>query len=77
MTDVQLAEAAKDVAVPDNKSKNIIDEYYAFIFKAHHITKDEFQKSFTFYKLNPELMEEIYTEVLNRLSELQSKTGNH
>lgn len=77
MTDVHLAEAAKDAPTADNKSKHTIEEYYAFIFDKYHITKDQFQHSFNFYKSNPELMEEIYAEVLTRLSELQAKPGNH
>lgn len=74
MTDVQLAEAAKDVAMSEDKTKNTIQEYYAFIFNKHRITKEQFQKSFDFYKTHPELMEEIYSEVINRLSELQAKS---
>ena len=77
LTDVHLAEAAKDVAMPTDTSKHTIDVYYTFIFKKYNLTKEKFQKSLNFYKSNPELMEEMYAEVINRLSELQAKPGNH
>jgi hypothetical protein len=73
MTDVQLAEAAKDVSMPDDKQKVTVEQSYAFIFNKYHITRDQFQKSFNYYKSNPQLMEEVLTEVLNRLSEMQAK----
>ncbi len=77
MADVHLAEAAKQVPDYNDTARHTISEYYAFILKSHHITKDQFEHSFTFYKSHPELMEEIYSEVINRLSEKQAKQGNH
>ena len=78
MTDVHLAEATKNLPLlPQDTSTHAISEYYNFIFNKYHITKDKFQKKFDFYKSNPELMEEVYSEVLSRLSEMQAKQINH
>jgi hypothetical protein len=77
MTDVQIAEAAKQIANATDQTHRSINDYYDSIFINHHITKDQFERSFNFYKSHPELMEEIYTEVINRLNEIQAKPGNH
>src|SRR4051812_15475667 len=76
LVDVHLVEAFKDVSMPDDKSKYTTQQYYTYVFNRHHVTKYQFENSLDYYKSNPELMEEIYTEVINKLNELQAKPGN-
>ena len=44
-----------------------------FIFKTHHITKQSYDNSMAFYTLHPEILNEIYEEVINELSKKQSE----
>lgn len=44
------------------------DQYYSEMFKAQGTTKEQFQKSFTYYSGRPEEMKGIYEEILNEIS---------
>lgn len=44
------------------------DQYYAEMFSAQDITKEQFQKSFTYYSGKPDEMKVIYEEIFAELS---------
>jgi hypothetical protein len=44
------------------------DQYYDEMFKAQGTTKEEFQRSFTYYSGRPEEMKAVYEEILVELS---------
>ncbi len=44
------------------------DQYYAEMFKAQGTTREQFQRSFTYYSGRPEQMKAIYEEILVELS---------
>ncbi|HRH71049.1 MAG: DUF4296 domain-containing protein [Flavobacteriales bacterium] len=44
------------------------EEYYAEMFKAQGTTKEQFQKSFTYYSGHPVEMKAIYEEIFAELS---------
>ncbi len=46
------------------------------VLKKNNITKKQFDESFSFYTNNPELLSEIYQNVLNELSKMQAEVSN-
>lgn len=43
------------------------------LYKKHHVSREQFDESYTFYTENPELLAEIYQLVLNDLSKMQAE----
>lgn len=77
LVDMQLAEAMKIKAgITDSLAKDSLLVQYALIFKKHHISQEQFEQSFAFYKANPKLLEEIYDKTINELSRMQAMLGN-
>lgn len=79
MTDMHLLEASMNLnivsASGDNPGKDI-ENRTAVIFKKNEVTKEQYERSFAFYTEHTELLSELYTEVLNNLSQLQAKVAN-
>lgn len=74
--DIHLVEATLNLNA-GNVSKDTIEGKMNFdVFKKHNITKEEYDKSYTFYAENPEALKEVYDMVLNELSKLQAEVGN-
>lgn len=77
LVDMQLLEAMNvKIGVADSLSKDSILIQYARIFKKHKITQEQFENSLSFYKANPELLEEIYDKTINELSRMQATLGS-
>lgn len=77
MVDVLLAEST--VGVTEVKYKNqeyYTRRYYNFILKKHNITIEQFRKSYSYYASDVEKMLKIMTDVVDTLSEKQSKIRN-
>jgi hypothetical protein len=76
LTDIHIAEAEMSLgAFPDSSSKEKIS--FQKIFEKEQITKEQYETSLSFYIDHPEMLNEIYQEVLNELSKKQSATLNH
>ncbi len=77
MVDVFLAE----VAITNNESKtwnvtNSTWHYYNYVFKKHNITYAQFQRNYAYYSGDTKKMTQIMTNVIDDLSQLQSKVKN-
>jgi hypothetical protein len=77
MVDVFLAE----VAITSNESKtwnvtNSTWHYYNYVFKKHNITYAQFQRNYTYYSSDTKKMTQIMTNVIDDLSQRQSKVKN-
>ena len=74
LKDVHLAEAAFEL----NKSKglenakNSLANSCQSIYKKYDVTDTIFSKSLDYYTKNPEMLEKIYTDILERLTEKRS-----
>lgn len=69
LLEAQLIEARMNhELVVSHHSAIPADQYYAEMFKAQGTTKDQFQRSFTYYSGRPEEMKGIYEDILNELS---------
>ena len=70
LKEVHLAEAAFEL----NKikglknAKNTLANNYQLIYKKYNITDTDFSESLDYYAENPEKLEKIYTDVLERLT---------
>lgn len=73
LTDVHIAEGKLNNMPLTDSTKALARQYYAEIFKIHHITPEEFQRSMDFYMDNPKILEEVYEPVLQDLNEKSSK----
>jgi ABC-type Zn uptake system ZnuABC Zn-binding protein ZnuA len=77
LVDCNLAEAATTYKQKQGKDiKYYSSHYYNLIFKKYNISKEDFEKNLAFYSQNIEDIDEIYTEVINRLSKKQSQVSN-
>lgn len=74
ITDIHIAEAETHLLTfPDSSSNEKIS--FLKIFEKHHITKEQYETSLSFYIDHPEMLNEIYQKVLNELSKMQGKAS--
>ena len=77
LRDMYLAEAYSVVLKPDTgeyaNRKNIdsLAVFYKEILEHHKVSKEEFEKSMTYYKRNPAHLDSVYNRVLPQLSTLE------
>jgi hypothetical protein len=77
MVNVFLAEVA--ITSNDSKHWNAAQStwhYYNYVFKKHNITYAQFQRNYTYYSSDTRQMTQIMTNVIDDLSQLQSKVKN-
>ncbi len=77
MVDIHLLEASLNISIlsKDKVSKDNVNPT-TDILKRHHITKQQYDESFSFYSHNPMLLSEMYLKVLNELSRMQAQVTN-
>jgi hypothetical protein len=74
ITDVHLQEAEQSIrTLPDSTSKIPIN--FQKVFEKDTITKQQYEESLTFYIDHPQLLDSVYTQVLNELSKMQGVAG--
>lgn len=74
LADMQITEAYLDeLKMPGNMLKDSSLLYYDRIFRKNQITQLEFEESLLYYKQDLVDLENIYTQVITRLSELKAK----
>ena len=73
LVDIHVAQAAMGMNQLVDTSHFTMSEYTSYIFTIHHITKNEYDSSMSFYSQHPELLSEIYQEVINELSKKQGE----
>lgn len=77
MVDVNLIEATLRVKQSlYNKDSSYVKDYYDLVFKKYNITKEQFNNSLKYYSKHPDKFGEIYDEVINKLSRLQSEENS-
>ncbi len=73
LVDIHLAQAVVGINQRSDSLRYTLNDYSFSIFKLHHITREKYDSSLQFYTSHPELLEEIYAEVINELSKKQSE----
>jgi hypothetical protein len=74
LTDVHLAEASTDnrgTTMP--QINRMMATKYDSLFRRHHVTFEQFKSSYNFYLDHPDYLSDIYTEVVNKLTTLESR----
>ena len=72
MVDIQLIEAALSINQSE-EAKETAYYNYDSVLKQHNLSKEKFDESFKYYSEHPELMEQIYEEMLSELSKRQAE----
>ena len=74
LVDVQLIEAVgKQKMVRQGDPREKIAGYYRETFEKHGVTDSLFYETYDWYYAHPQLMQEVYDEVINELSVIESQ----
>jgi heme oxygenase len=77
LTDSYLIEAAIRQGVgKGQKAEELSKYYYPRLFEKYHISEDDFKANIKYYASQPELMQEIQTDMVNRLSLKEEELTN-
>lgn len=75
LADIHIAQAATATFTTGDTANYSITNYLPFILKNHHVERALYDSSITFYMQHPEIMEEMYDEVINELSKKQGEVS--
>lgn len=74
MVDVQIFEAViEGKKLQEDSMAVLLATNYDAIFKKHHITKEQFDRTFGYYESNPEKMDGLMDYVVDKLSRLEAE----
>ncbi len=76
MVDIHLEEAslrAGNQQFVKDEMRNYSRTQYLKVFAKHHVKPEDFRKSLDYYLLKVNDLDDIYTGVINRLTEMQSE----
>ena len=77
LVDVFLAEGAiGQMEIKHKDNQYYAKRYYNYVLKRHNITNEQFQKNYSYYSADIEEMQKIMSDVIDDLSEKQSKVRN-
>ncbi len=77
LVDVFLAEGAiGEMEIKHKDAQYYAKHYYNYVLKKHNMTNEQFQKSYSYYSADIEEMQKIMSDVVDDLSEKQSKVRN-
>jgi len=72
LVDIQLVEGSRSGKLVLGDT-NKLPDYYARVYEKHHITAQEFRKSFDWYSKNPAEAKKVFEKVIEELSILESE----
>lgn len=74
LADIEIAESAlRHKQNYGMEIKNKAEAYFNEIFKRYKVSKEQFDSSMTYYKEDVDVINEIYEDVITRLSLMQSE----
>jgi len=76
LVDIHIAQAAKDLYHTGDTARFSINDFLPFILSSHHIEKAVYDSSIAFYTLHPEIMQQVYDDVINELSKKQGEVSS-
>jgi len=69
LLDAQLIEARLNHEMILEQMKTLpVEKYYEELFEKHQVTKEKFEKTFNYYTEHPDLLKEIYDEIMTELT---------
>lgn len=76
LTDIQIVEAKLTFETRSSISfEQLSKKYYESVFAKYNISREEFEESMHYYENNIEEMNNIYSDVITKLSQVQSETN--
>lgn len=74
LADIEIIESAiRDKQNFGHEIADLNEAYYASTFKFYEVSRDQFESSMKFYKQDLDLMNDIYEDVITRLSVIESE----
>jgi hypothetical protein len=74
LVDIHIAHSAAELFKSDTSLT--MSDYMSYILSIHHVEKAVYDSSITFYTRHPEIMQDIYDEVINELSKKQGEASS-
>jgi len=68
IADVHLTQASHQMSVPIDSGDTSTLTSFRYVWKKHHISEAEYNKSLDFYSHHPHVLSQIYEDVLKNLS---------
>ena len=75
LVDIHIAQSATGLYDPEDSVKYTMNELLPYILKIHHIEKVKYDSTISFYTRHPEIMQQMYEEVINELSKKQGEAS--
>ena len=75
LVDMHLAQTLVTMNLLADSTRYKLNAYEVVILNKHHVTKEKYDSSMSFYAANPELLDEIYQDVINELSKKQGEAS--
>lgn len=76
LADLQLAQASVSILEYTDNVHYSLKDYQTEILKKKNISEKQLRNSMQFYSSHPELLQDIYNEVVNELSRIQGEIEN-
>jgi hypothetical protein len=73
LVDIHIAQAAAALYNTGDTARRTMTDYMPYILKIHEVEKAFYDSSLSFYTQHPEIMQEMYDEVINELSKKQGE----
>ena len=73
LVDIHIAQAATGLYNAGDSMRFTMNEYIPYILSIHHVEKALYDSSLSFYTTHPEIMQEMYDDVINELSRKQGE----
>jgi hypothetical protein len=75
LVDIHIAQSAIGLYDPEDSVKYTMNDLLPYILKIHHIEKIKYDSTISFYTRHPEIMQQMYDEVINEISKKQGEAS--
>lgn len=76
MVDLYIVESANNMRILDRDTNNpSYGDFVVAVMEKYNFTKDDYERSLKYYAQDPEDINAIYDETLERLSKMESEAG--
>ena len=76
LVDIHIAQAAASIYSASDSAMYNMNEMLPYILSLHHVEKATYDSSIGFYTRHPELMQQMYEEVINELSKEEGEVSS-
>ena len=73
LAEIQIIEAIKQVKTDRQSLGYNVQEGYEWEFEKYNVTEERFKESIDFYSIHQDLFEEIYNDVIIRITEIEAE----